>query len=113
MSTEVSAVPAPAEAANAEVREFGDDELYFGSVPVHLVGVPGSVVAYQHDQWVPVETEAALAEVLARSDPVGPDKDVVVPAIPALDFGLAEGATSPNPTEVGWPEFLAQPLIKV
>lgn len=99
--------------ASAVASGFGDDELYFGSVPVHLVGVPGSVVAYQHDQWVPIETEASLAEVLARADPIGPDKDIVVPAIPALDFGLSEGASPPNPTEVGWPAFLAQPLIKV
>lgn len=89
--------------------DFGNNQLYYGSIPVHLVTAPGSTVAYEHGQWSALNDEAAVATVLSRADPIGPDGTIVVPAIPALDFGMTGNPSDAN----SWPEFLRNPLIKV
>ena len=88
---------------------FGNNQLYYGSIPVHLTQVPGKTVVYDHDKWSVLKDEASLATVLSRADPIGPDGTIVVPAIPALDFGLTGEPSSPE----SWPEFVRRPLLKV
>lgn len=93
---------------------FGEDELYFGSVKAYLAPVPGNVIAYDHSKWMPLRDEDSLHRVLDRAGKIGPKADIVVPAIPALDFGQAQGVKDSNEENVsGWPAFMRTPLIKV
>eukprot|EP00658_Telonema_sp_P-2_P021113 TRINITY_DN1838_c0_g2_i1.p1 TRINITY_DN1838_c0_g2~~TRINITY_DN1838_c0_g2_i1.p1 ORF type:complete len:574 (-),score=138.39 TRINITY_DN1838_c0_g2_i1:231-1952(-) len=91
---------------------FGDDQLYYGSIPVHLTPVPGKTVPYQHADWEPLTGEEAVSLVVSRADPVGPESDIVVPAIPALDYALKAGAEAEGALE-DWPEYMRTPLLKV
>lgn len=97
------------------MEPFGDDEIFFGSRPVHLAPVPGSVVVYRHEEWTWDRREESLKATVARKGPMapGPDApaDVVVPAIPALDVCLKEGSTPSSDTS-DWPAGLRQPLLK-
>eukprot|EP00930_Biecheleria_cincta_P047396 TRINITY_DN32849_c0_g1_i1.p1 TRINITY_DN32849_c0_g1~~TRINITY_DN32849_c0_g1_i1.p1 ORF type:complete len:627 (+),score=110.64 TRINITY_DN32849_c0_g1_i1:53-1933(+) len=93
---------------------FGEDELYFGSVKAYLAPVPGSVIAYDHSQWQALTDQDSLQRVLARAEKMGPKGDIIVPAIPALDFGQILGVKGSNDEKVsGWPSFMRTPLIKV
>lgn len=95
--------------------EYGVDELYFGSVPVHLCRVAGETIAYNHEEWTPLTTTEDIAAVVRRARPVGPEDDIIEPAIPALNFGrkvsLYADVEAANPA--AWPEFMRQPLLKV
>jgi hypothetical protein len=55
-----------------------------------------------------VFAQAALEAVLARADKMGQKGDIIVPAIPALDFGRA--ADAPAPDASAWPAFMRAPL---
>ena len=47
-------------ASNDSAGAFGDDELYFGSVPVVFAHVNGNVVNYAHEDWDFVESEVTV-----------------------------------------------------
>lgn len=84
------------------------DAMYFGSTPVRLQRVAGTVTVFSAD-WC--EDSASLPNVLARVPRQhGPDgvDDVVVPAIPALD--VVSGVSAPAAPS---PELLQQPVVKV
>ena len=118
-----------AAAALAEQDQFGDDEVFFGSVPVYLRKVAGKTVVYGGPSTYgpdPLRDEiGAPTRTLARKDPI-PHPDggapVVVPCMPCLDqvpstsatsaaaaAAAAAGAAAPPPL----PEALREPLVKV
>ena len=43
------------------MASFGDDEVWYGSVPVHLEAVPGDTINYVHSEWAPATDDASLA----------------------------------------------------
>ena len=97
--------------------QFGDDEIFYGSVPVHFRRVAGRAVRYDEATYAPdAEVDAVTGHpnrTLKRKDPI-PHADggapVVVPCMPCLDVlgGDAEGDDDVS----SWPEFLRSPLIK-
>ena len=93
---------------------YGDDEIFFGSVPVYFKKVPGKAVAYVHDDYHPdtVRDEQGMpTNTLARKDAIPhPDggPSVVVPCMPCLD-AVADKVTMDVSK---WPEYLQTPLIK-
>ena len=112
------ALSAPAAAAD----QFGPDEIFFGSVPVHLQPVPGRVVPYAPGAFGPDPARDAAgrpARTLARKDPL-PHPDggppVVVPCMPCLDT-VRTAATADDRGDgdalADWPAALRQPLLKV
>ncbi len=53
------------------MASYGDDEVYYGSVPVSFVKVPGDTVVFKASEWQ-VDT-TSLPAVLERAKPqVGP-----------------------------------------
>ena len=46
--------------SNDSAGAFGDDELYFGSVPVVFAHVNGDVVNYAHEDWGFVESDVTV-----------------------------------------------------
>ena len=112
---------------------FGDDEIFFGSLPVHLARVPGRAKAYKLGEFeadTERDADGKPFRTLARRSPIphpsdsGPD--VVVPCMPCLDKvrKQAEAKTDPNSHNLDshpdpsdpvalWPEQLRFPLIKV
>lgn len=91
---------------------YGNDELYYGSAKVFLAPVAGSTIGYRHQDWKPLADEESLQRVLLRAEKMGPKGDIIVPAIPALDFGLV-GETTQTDDVDDWPDFMQYPLIKV
>eukprot|EP00927_Polykrikos_kofoidii_P009836 TRINITY_DN14122_c0_g1_i1.p1 TRINITY_DN14122_c0_g1~~TRINITY_DN14122_c0_g1_i1.p1 ORF type:complete len:601 (-),score=91.54 TRINITY_DN14122_c0_g1_i1:306-2024(-) len=92
---------------------FSEDEVFFGSVPVFLVPVPGKAVRYVHQSYRPGDDEASLKQTLARKDPIAHPQGglpVVVPGMPRLDMVCDE---EPCADVSDWPEQLRAPLIKV
>ena len=97
--------------------QFGDDEIFYGSVPVHFRRVAGRAIRYDEATYAPdAEVDAVTGypnRTLKRKDPI-PHADggapVVVPCMPCLDVlgGDAEGDDDVS----SWPEFLRSPLIK-
>lgn len=76
--------------------------------------VPGTTIPYTHDEWEPQSDPDSVAEVVRRADHLGPDKDIVVPAIPALDIAR-RGKADPeldSATLQQWPDGLREPLLK-
>ena len=71
---------------------FGEDEIFFGSVPVYLRPVPGEAILYQGPSLYapdPIRNSSgAPIRTLARKNPI-PHPDggapVVVPCMPCLD----------------------------
>mmetsp|Transcript_21614 Transcript_21614/g.40034 ORF Transcript_21614/g.40034 Transcript_21614/m.40034 type:complete len:702 (+) Transcript_21614:50-2155(+) len=96
----------------SEVAPYGNDELYYGSAKVFLAPVAGSTIGYRHQDWKPLADEESLQRVLLRAEKMGPKGDIIVPAIPALDFGLVGDTTRTDDVDE-WPEFMQTPLIKV
>ena len=92
---------------SVEVEEYGEDEIYFGSVNVALAQVEGDAISYIHEEWTPCKE--TLKNVLSRVKGQGPKEDVLVPAIPALDFQKTKTSKTGN----DWPPALSRPLIKV
>ena len=98
------------------VETYGDDELYFGSLKVHLAQVPGTAMRYEHADWSTLGSKESIAEVLSRTERQGKNADIIVPAIPALDIGIAPGdaAAQTRSADVStWPAFMQSPLLKV
>jgi hypothetical protein len=92
----------------------GEDELYFGSVAVHYApDCTGTAIPYTHCDWAPDLSPAALPQVLARVECLGPESDIVVPGIPAVDIARKGTCGPSNVVEHGWPSCMQQPLIKV
>jgi len=87
--------------------DYGEEEIYFGSVNISLAKVEGESISYVHKDWKPCKE--TLKSVLSRVKGQGPKDDILVPAIPALDFRKIK--TSQKADE--WPEALSRPLIKV
>jgi len=103
------------------VEEPEDDSalLYYSSLPVWLLAVPGRVMPFLASEWSPDASSAPA--VVARASPGGglpPElHDVVVPAVPSLDLvqraaadGSDAAAEPPLPLP---PELLRSPLLKV
>ena len=88
-------------------KDYGEEEIYFGSVNVSLSEVEGDAISYVHGDWKPCKE--TLKKVLSRVEGQGPKEDVLVPAIPALDFRKIK--TSKNDDD--WPRALRRPLVKV
>jgi hypothetical protein len=96
---------------------FGDDELFYGSFPVHITHVPGSVTVYRPSEWTVSHGEEAVDTARARVNPLlMADTRVVVPAIPAVDIVRMEdvGESSPSAADLcsDWPVFMQTPLLK-
>ena len=73
---------------NVDISEaYGHDELFFGSIPVYYEAVPGETVVYNHSEWAPLTDAASVELTVSRARKMGPDQDVVVPAIPACEIG--------------------------
>ena len=96
---------------------FGDDELYFGSIPAHLCAVRGRSVNYIHGNYTRDlirNSDGKAIKTLARKDPipaVGPGEEispVVVPCVPSLDVVTTEISVDVS----AWPIALQSPLIK-
>ena len=94
------------------MASFGDDEVWYGSVPVHLEAVPGDTINYIHSEWAPATDDASLAITKKRASrlkaPGSDVADVVVPAIPALEIVCS----NPSRDVSAWPEKLRAPLLK-
>jgi len=95
------------------------DAIYFGSLPVLFSQVPGSVIAFKSDEWHESEDPDA-AQISARRSkkflaPSSSIADIVVPAIPALDFvkKTDEDSLHSGVQEVAIPEFLSMPVLKI
>lgn len=75
----------------------------------------GETIAYSHDEWGPVSDPPAIRTVLERAGRFGPNNDIIVPAIPALDIArLADRSDNPDSEDVSvWPAALRTPLLKV
>jgi len=88
----------------------GLDELYYGSVPAHLVPVPGAVVRFVRDEWCVNMSAVALESTLARSGHIaaGGEADVVVPCIPSRELSCPVPCTNVS----AWPAALRAPLLK-
>ena len=54
-------------------KVYGDDEIFYGSVPVHFAQVPGDVQAFVAEHWRVDMTEGALEKTLARNGPIAAD----------------------------------------
>jgi hypothetical protein len=52
--------PLPRLTGGSGPAAYGDDELYFGSVPVYLAQVPGTAIPYLHPEWMALREPAAL-----------------------------------------------------
>ena len=101
-----------ATAAAAEDVPFGDDEIFFGSVPVALATVPGHCEVYDHAHAAFATDPEEIAVSLARAGKLtaGGRTNVVVPCMPCADIRQP----SPPSTDVSaWPELLQKPLLKV
>ena len=53
--------------ATSSLDAYGEDEIYFGSVPIFFRRVPGSVVSFLPKEWRVDESGASLSTVLARA----------------------------------------------
>jgi len=112
--------------ADDDSEPYGHDELFFGSIPCFFESVPGETVVYNHSEWTPLTDPDSVALTVSRSRKMGPEKDIVVPAIPACEIGRV--LPSPN-KKVGsiddddsdllectleqWPHYLRKPLLKI
>jgi len=94
------------------IEHFGEDELYFGSKRVFLRRVAGEASSFDLASWRTAKEPSAVKRVVERGKPVGMKNDILVPAIPALDFVENDGAKH-NASVDKWPAALRQPLIKV
>ena len=100
---------------SAATGQFGSDEIYFGTKPVHLQPVPGQAVRYDHKAWYPSIEEADIERAVSRAFPGCKGRlgsalaDVVIPAVPAVDIVCR----SPSTDVSMWPAFLQKPLLKV
>lgn len=81
--------------------------------------MPGEAIPYIHDQWEPVSDAASMESVLARAQGQGPEGDIVVPAIPALDVCRKRDPRGPDEDSAvdafavaQWPESMRQPMMK-
>jgi len=99
--------------ADGDSSPFGDDEVYFGSKPVHLAQVPGTAQNYVHSEWTFDTNEAAVQITVGRASKLKhPDAevaDIVLPGLPCLD----PVCEAPSKDVASWPEFLQKPLLKV
>eukprot|EP00946_MAST-07B_sp_MAST-7B-sp1_P002398 g2398.t1 len=106
-------------------QDFGDDEIFYGSVRATLKRVPGRSVCYEFGKYAPDASRDAQglpARTLARKDPIPHPSDqgprVVVPCMPCLDAvridgdGERDGKAGEAGALQAWPEVLRQPLIK-
>ena len=101
---------------------FGDDEIFYGSIPVYLKDVAGDATAYDESAYAYEEPyDGATPRTLDRKDPI-PHPDggppVVVPCIPGLDvIGVTPStekiSDNANDGCVDWPQQLRRPLVKV
>ena len=91
-----------------ETEDYGDEEIYFGSVKCSFAEVNGDTIIYDHDDWKPCMD--TLKSVMSRVQCLGPKKDILVPAIPALDVCRIDRTRK---GETVWPQALKKPLIKV
>ena len=127
----------------AQLKQFGDDEIFFGSVPVYLRRVEGKTVVYDGPSAYgpdPVRGKNGTpTRTLLRKDPI-PHPDggapVIVPCMPCLDQVLltavsanakaatatvataaaaaaAGAATMDAAAAANLPEALRKPLVKV
>ena len=93
---------------------FGDDEIFYGSVPVALAVAPGHCEVYDHGTASLAKSEAEIAVSLARAKKLtaGDVQNAVVPCMPCVDIRQPSPADT-NVERAAWPELLRQPLIKV
>jgi len=91
---------------------FGDDEIFYGSVPVALSVAPGHCEVYDHKQATLATSEEEVAVSVARASKlsVGGVNNAVVPCMPCVDIRQPQPA---NKDVSAWPKLLQQPLIKV
>jgi hypothetical protein len=94
------------------MTDFGDDEIFYGSVAAHLRPVAGTSIRFDESFQADTERDAQgrAARTISRVNPI-PHADgppIIVPCMPCLDF------VSPAPcADVSeWPAQLQQPLIK-
>ena len=97
------------------MAQYGDDEIFYGSIPVYLKSVPGKTIAYIHSHYSPDsvrDNNDMPTNTLLRKDEI-PHSDcgppIVVPCMPCLDVVASEESTDLR----DWPELLRSPLIKV
>ena len=97
------------------MAQYGDDEIFYGSIPVYLKSVPGKIIAYIHSHYSPDtvrDNNNMPTNTLSRKDEI-PHSDggppIVVPCMPCLDLVGSEESTDLSE----WPELLRSPLIKV
>jgi hypothetical protein len=95
-----------------------DDLIYFGSQPVAFTTCPGSFKSFVREDWR--EDPSTLDIVVAREDflPAGDGltPDVILPAIPALDYTHRDPSfltSNSNIAPSDLPHELAMPLIKI
>ena len=99
----------------ASITQYGEDEIFYGSIPVYLKSVPGKAVPYVHSYYSPDtvrDNNNMPTKTLSRKDEIshsdgGPP--IVVPCMPCLDAVASEEATDLSE----WPKLLRSPLIKV
>ena len=102
----MSAAPAP----------LTDDAIYFASIPVFFVPVPGETIPFVASHWHedPSSLPTALSRFSLISDPDG-GLPLFHPAIPALDLlqQLDASSSSSSAAAAALPMQLRQPLLKV
>ena len=94
--------------------QHGNDEIFYGSVPVHFKSVPGKAVPYIHADYSPCtirDSNGMPTTTLARKDEIPhPDNGppIVVPCMPCLDQKASKSSNNLD----AWPDYLKTPLIK-
>ena len=93
---------------------FGEDELFYGSVSVHLASVPGEAIAVVPEYWAPDVSDNALSRTIARNSPMCSDSYVIVPCIPAreISFQASAGSIAARADVAAWPAVLRSPQIR-
>jgi len=93
------------------------DLIYFGSLPVAFAPVAGAVVPFVAADWA--ADGASAARVAARAAYLAGDdgaRDVVLPAVPSLDFACVRAGGERRAADAppgALPPALAAPLLKV
>eukprot|EP00930_Biecheleria_cincta_P096701 TRINITY_DN88510_c0_g1_i1.p1 TRINITY_DN88510_c0_g1~~TRINITY_DN88510_c0_g1_i1.p1 ORF type:complete len:962 (+),score=135.46 TRINITY_DN88510_c0_g1_i1:366-3251(+) len=102
----------------AATRLHREEDLFFGRIPVVLSPVPGEVQELPHSWKAPEINDCKRQVALRRRGPLSSGvgeshTNVVVPALPALDWER-EGASPASESASRWPmELKCMPLMKV
>ena len=97
-----------------ESAACGEDELYYGSTPVHLAHTTGQALNFS--TLVRDMSQAALEKTIARNSPIAAEqsgpRDVLVPCVPARELVAGCSADEPAMDLSAWPQFLRTPVVK-